>query len=129
MSESVKTVLIIEDDESQREALRTRFEKEHCHVITATNGKEGLEKLKETQPNVILLDLMMPVLDGFEFLDALKSDEDFKHIPVVILTNLGMQERLANIINDKCNHFFTKTNSSLKEIVAKTRGVCLKGNC
>lgn len=129
MNESVKTVLIIEDEEHQRAALRAGFEREKCHVITATNGKEGLEKLKETLPNVILLDLMMPVLDGFAFLDALKSDEGFKHIPVVILTNLGTQERLTNSINNKCDYFFTKTNSSLKEIIAKTREICLNANC
>lgn len=129
MDESVKTVLIIEDEEHQREALRASFEQQQCHVMTATNGKEGLEKIKETRPSIILLDLMMPVLDGFAFLDALKSDEEFKHIPVVILTNLGTQERLTSLINDKCDYFFTKTNSSLKEIVDKTKEICLKGDC
>lgn len=129
MNETKKAVLIIEDEEHQREALRAGFEREHCFVVTAANGKEGLEKVKEVKPNIILLDLMMPVLDGFAFLEALKGDEEFKHIPVVILTNLGTQERLTNLINTKCDYFFTKTNSSLKEIIDKTKDICLNANC
>lgn len=129
MDESVKTVLILEDDRHQREALRAGFERDRFRVITAGNGREGLEIIKEAKPDIILLDLMMPVLDGFSFLDALEKDEAFKHIPVIILTNLGTQEHIANTINAKCDYFFTKTNSSLKEIIDKTRELYLNSNC
>lgn len=129
MENSGKTILIIEDEDHQREALRAGFERQQYRVLAAMNGKEGMEKIKESRPNIILLDLMMPVLDGFSFLEALKSDEALKNIPVMILTNLEAQERLKTLIDPERDCFFTKTNNSLKDIIGKTAEICSKGKC
>ena len=129
MTDAMKKVLIVEDDARQRVALQASFVQEHYQIITASNGRDGLEILNTTTPDIILLDLMMPVLDGFAFLDAIKKDDLFKNIPVIILTNLGTQERLTHLINSSCNYFFTKTNTSLKEIVAKTRETLINPSC
>lgn len=129
MSNTENIILILEDDSRQREALEAGFAQENCHVITVSNGRDGLEILKQKKPDIILLDLMMPVLDGFSFLDAIKDNEEFSNIPVIILTNLGTQERLTNLINLKCDCFFTKTNTPLKEIIAKTKELLTNPIC
>jgi|GEM_PF-611693 len=88
------TVLVIDDDPSVRELLQRFLEKEGFRVETATNGKDGLRRAKELKPNVITLDVMMPGMDGWAVITALKADPETAHIPVVMLTmvrdkNLG----------------------------------------
>ena len=124
-----KKILIIEDEQHQREALRTAFEKKGCTVEVALNGKDGLEKLRVFVPNIILLDLLMPVVDGFAFLEAIRNDESLKSIPVIILTNLAERQRIALLMNPEKDFFFTKTNSALKDIISKAREVCSKTDC
>jgi CheY-like chemotaxis protein len=79
-------VLVVEDDQANREVLRRMLEKEGQHVAEAANGRIALERIAETRPSLILLDLMMPEMDGFEFLDALREREEWRMIPVVVIT-------------------------------------------
>jgi CheY-like chemotaxis protein len=81
-----RLILVIEDDEGIRETLRLTLELEGFDVITAANGKLGLDALKEHKPCLILLDLMMPVMDGWAFADALEKDADLASIPIVVVT-------------------------------------------
>ena len=120
-----KTILIVEDEPQQREALQIAFAKEGCRVEIASDGNEGLLKVRELLPSVVVLDLLMPVLDGFEFLKTLNGDEALKHIPVVILTNLVEREKAKLAINPAKDYFFTKTNHTLEDIVGKVKQVCL----
>ncbi len=129
MKSSDKTVLILEDDTRQRDALHVGFSREGFHVVTASNGRDGLEILNGTLPDIILLDLMMPVLDGFAFLDKIKNDDTLKHIPIIVITNLSTQEKLTNRINVQCDYFFTKTNTPLKDIVDKAQEILLNEHC
>jgi len=82
-------ILIIEDDTELRQMYYTVFSMDDYEVTVAGNGKEGISKAKIGKPTLILLDMVMPVMNGLETLDLLKSDPDTKDIPVVILTNLG----------------------------------------
>jgi signal transduction histidine kinase/DNA-binding response OmpR family regulator len=79
-------VLIIEDDANLRELLRRRLQKEQWTVIEAENGRAGLERMSEREPELILLDLMMPEMDGFQFLDEVRKHENWKSIPVIVIT-------------------------------------------
>ena len=81
-----QSILIVEDDEITREMLRKSLEKNDFKVRSAVNGKEALEKVSETKPGLIILDLMMPEMDGFEFAERLRENKEWLDIPVVVIT-------------------------------------------
>jgi signal transduction histidine kinase/DNA-binding response OmpR family regulator len=87
-----QTVLIVEDDASTREMLRRTLEKDGWQVAEAANGRVGLERLDEATPALILLDLMMPEMDGFEFMDALRQRKDDQRSPVIVITAKDLTE-------------------------------------
>ena len=80
-------VLVVEDEEESRESLREVLELEGYDVETATNGKEALEKIADVEPCIILLDLFMPVMDGWQLLDRLRADGRLARIKVVVTTS------------------------------------------
>ena len=92
---STRPVLVVEDDGSIREIVRRALSQEGLRVLEAANGREALERLEESPPSLILLDLMMPELDGFGFIDELRRREDWSKIPVVVLTakDISVEER------------------------------------
>ena len=81
-----QSILIVEDDETTREMLKKSLETNDFKVRSAYNGKEALEKVKSAKPGLILLDLMMPEMDGFEFAEKLRENKDWLDIPVVVIT-------------------------------------------
>ena len=89
-------VLVVEDDPDTREILRRLLEKEGCQVIAAENGRVALERLAESRPMLILLDLMMPEMDGFQFIDRVRQHENWRTIPIVVVTakDLTKEDRL-----------------------------------
>src|SRR5205823_2990579 len=78
--------LVIDDDPAARELLTRHLTAQGWEVLTASNGREGLERLKQRRPAVILLDLLMPEMDGFAFVEALRREEPWSGIPVVVIT-------------------------------------------
>ncbi len=89
-------VLIVEDDAEMRELLRRRLEKEGWAVAVAENGRVALERMAENRPELILLDLMMPEMDGFQFLEEVRKQEVWRSIPIVVITakELTAEDRL-----------------------------------
>ena len=85
----VKKVLIVDDDPQIAKVLSLRFESKGYAVVTAENGAVGLQKVKQIKPDVIILDVMMPVMDGFEFLKVIKKDPAQAKIPIIVLTARG----------------------------------------
>lgn len=85
-------ILIIEDDEILVEMYEAKFKMEGFEVEKALNGKEGLEILKKDKPDLILLDILMPEMNGFEFLKNIKKEPSYHSVPVILLTNLGDPE-------------------------------------
>ena len=81
-----RTVLVVDDEEPTRQLFRRALAKEDCRIIEAENGAEALKVLEEMRPDIIVLDLMMPVMDGFEFLAEYHRHEDWQSIPVVVVT-------------------------------------------
>jgi DNA-binding response OmpR family regulator len=81
-----KKILVVDDESSLVEMLSIRLEAKNYQVITACDGQEGLDKARSESPDLIILDLMLPKLDGYQVCRALKSDEKYKQIPIVIFT-------------------------------------------
>lgn len=92
MTTKEKKVLIVEDDSVLGSMYKIKFETSGFHVTVATNGADGLEVARKNSFDIILLDIIMPQLDGFSVLAELKSDAKTKEIPVIMLTNLGTEE-------------------------------------
>ena len=93
---SVRPKILIVDDESDYvTTVQYRLEWSHYKVITAANGKEGLEKAANEKPDVILLDTSMPIMNGHEMLERLRKDPDLKRIPVIMVTALCEAENIA----------------------------------
>ena len=83
---SDSTVLVVDDDPEARELVRRTLESEHCAVSEAENGRVALDRVAESRPDLIVLDLMMPVMGGIEFLRELRVDESGRDVPVIVLT-------------------------------------------
>src|SRR5579864_1012843 len=121
-SEPLKKVLIIEDDAILVEMYKDKFVHEGFAVITAKNGKEGLEKTLDQKPNIILLDLMMPVMSGNVMLKKLREFPQFKKLPVIVLTNAGQVDNIRETQRyDNACEFLIKSNVSVDEIVKKVK--------
>jgi len=87
-----KKVLVIEDDEIISSMYKTKLEQDGYTVLMANNGGDGLEVAKNNKVDIIMLDIIMPQLDGFSVLDTLKANANTKKTPVIMLTNLSTEE-------------------------------------
>src|SRR5260221_2479370 len=115
-----KQILIVEDDVSLANILEEKLTHEGFSVEKAANGQEGLDKTVALKPNLILLDLMMPIMSGPIMLHRLREMPDFKHLPVIVLTNAGDADNLRDAHFQNA-YFLIKSNVSLKEIVKSVR--------
>ncbi len=118
-----QTVLVIEDDPSAREMLRRTLEKDGWQVVEAQNGKVGLVKLDATVPALILLDLMMPEMDGFEFMDALRRRGDAERIPVIVITAKDLTEEDRRRLNGGVERIIQKGATSQDEVLELVRAL------
>lgn len=112
-------VLIAEDDEFLRGLLAQKLSKESFEVFYATDGAEAVALSKQEVPNVALLDVIMPGVNGFEALEQMKLDPVTAHIPVVFLSNLGQEEDIRRGQELGAVEFLVKANYSLDAIVKK----------
>lgn len=115
----MKKILIIEDDYFLVEACKTKFENAGYTVESAQNGEEGLEKISDYKPDLILLDLLMPIMDGFEVLKKLKQDDNTKDIPVMMITNLWQEDDRDQALALGATDYVVKSNIALNELVQK----------
>ncbi|MBN2323891.1 MAG: response regulator [Spirochaetes bacterium] len=84
-------ILVVDDDPDMVSAIRMSLESASYKVVDAGNGKEGIEKAKKERPDLIVMDLMMPEMDGFEACKRLKADPEVENIPILVLTAIGQQ--------------------------------------
>jgi CheY-like chemotaxis protein len=113
------TILLVEDDRFLRRATEATLKKNGFVTVTASDGEEGLQKASTSQPDLILLDLIMPKMDGFEVLKKLKDQPQTQAIPVVVLSNLGQEADVAQCLQSGAVAHYVKSNLSLKEMVGK----------
>lgn len=112
-------ILIAEDDKFLASAYKVKLTKAGFEVQIAVNGEEALEILEEFTPDVILLDLIMPVKDGFTTLSELKANDKYKSIPVIVASNLGQQEDVEKAKKLGAEDYVVKSNLELNDLVKK----------
>jgi len=118
-----KKILVIEDDRFLRELIARKLLDDGFVIIEAVDGGEGMKKVKEEKPDLILLDLILPGIDGFEVLSQIKKDENLKSIPVVILSNLGQKEEVEKGLKMGAVDYLIKAHFTLGEIIEKIKNI------
>lgn len=117
-------ILLVDDDPLLVRMYQTKFELDGNKVITAANGLIALEKVKEYKPDIILLDIMMPQMNGLEVLAALKKDEGTKTIPVIMLTNVSASDTdVTKGLELGAVAYLVKANYTPKEVVQKVKEI------
>jgi CheY-like chemotaxis protein len=118
-----QSVLVVEDDPATREMLRRALEKEGWRVVEAENGRVGLERLSAGMPTLILLDLMMPDMDGFEFMQKLRARPDGRLVPVVVITAKDITEEDRRRLNGQVARVLQKSTLSLEGLTTELRAL------
>ena len=114
-------ILLIEDDVFLSNIYSKKFESEGFEMLIALDGEKGLKLALSKEPDLILLDLLLPGLNGFEVLKALRKDERAKKIPVILLTNLSQKEDIEKGLALKADDYLIKTHFMPSEIVEKIK--------
>lgn len=120
-----KILLIVEDDVALRSILKDKFVKENFTVYEAGDGQAGLDMALIHNPTVILLDLLMPKLDGMTMLKKLRSSGEYgKQVRVIVLTNLDADDKIIqDVVNTQPTYYLIKSNVKLEEIIEKVKDV------
>jgi len=123
-------VLLIEDDQLIQRMYEKIFKFEKFDVEIASDGEEGLEKARTMQPKptIILLDVMMPKMNGLELLDLLKKDDNYKNIPVIIITNLANDKENKEALSKGADSYIIKSNHEPKELIEIAKAVLARNN-
>jgi DNA-binding response OmpR family regulator len=117
-----KTILIIEDELPMLKALSDKFTLEGFEILEAKDGAEGLKVAVSKKPDLIILDIFMPVMDGKVMFEKLRADEWGKTVPVIILTNLNPDDKtLDALMKNGPSYYFIKSKWKLEELVSKVK--------
>lgn len=122
----MKKILIVEDDKFLMNALRVKLTESDFEVVLAQDGEEALKALESIQPDLILLDLILPKKDGFAVLEEIKRDEKLKKIPVVIISNLGQTEDIERGKKFGAADYIVKADTSIQGIIDKINTIISK---
>jgi CheY-like chemotaxis protein len=121
MNENKKSVLIAEDDSMLLNVLAEKLSAEGFIVYRAKDGEEGLEQALKNHPDLILLDVLMPKMDGVTMLKKLREDKKSFAIPVILLTNLSYGNQIDEALKHGVQDFLVKTNWKLDDVVEKIK--------
>jgi len=116
----------VEDDKFLSEMYVVKLTESGFDVDVAGDGEEGLAKIKEQKPDLVLLDIVLPKLDGFEILRQIKSDPSLKNVSVIALTNLGQKEEVEKGLKLGADDYIIKAHFTPTEVVAKAKKVLEK---
>jgi len=114
-------ILIVEDEPALARALALKFKAEGFSVLKAHDGAVGIRMAIEKRPDVILLDIVMPVMDGITMLEKLREDGWGKNIPVIMLTNLADEIKVAEAVRLGSRDFLIKTDWQIADVVKKVK--------
>lgn len=116
----MKKILVVEDEIAYLKLLNSQLTEKGYTVIEAINGEKGLEMAKKENPDLILLDIRMPVMDGMVMLDLLRKEEMGKKTKVIILTNLELDDKiLAGVVKDLPTYYFVKSDIQFDHLLEK----------
>jgi|SRR3989344_1140626 len=124
----MKKILFIEDEQALQKTMGDRLSQDGYEVIPALDGEIGLKLAEEKKPDLILLDLILPKVQGLEVLKKLKENKETKEIPVVVLTNLEEMEKVTKALELGATTYLVKANYSLEEVVGKIKHQVLNKN-
>ncbi len=116
-----KNILIVEDDEFLRGLIGKKLQSEGFTVSAAADGEKAIEKIKEEKPDLVLLDLLLPGVDGFEVLSKIKSNPATSKISVIILSNLGQKEEIEKGLKLGASDYLIKAQFTTDEILEKIK--------
>ncbi len=116
-------ILLVEDDPFLLDMYSTKFKEVGFNIVVAQDGEMGLVKAKEELPDLILLDIVLPKKDGFEVLKLLKSDNQTAKIPVILLTNLGLDSDVKRGLELGAQSYIIKAHFTPTEVVAKVKEI------
>lgn len=121
MTNKKNKVLIVEDEGSLRDAMKDKLNHDGFEVIVAKNGEEGLERALNDHPDMIILDIVMPKMDGLTMLKNLREDGWGKTSKVIMLTNLSDNAKVAEAMQNDTFDYFVKSDIKMEEIVEKIK--------
>ena len=116
-------ILIVEDEVFLTNLLLLRFQKENFEVIQAFSGTEALKKLEQTIPDLVLLDLILPNKNGFEVLEEISQNPQWRSIPVIIVSNLGQESDIERGKQLGAMDYYVKARLSIDELVKKVKDI------
>jgi len=116
-----KIILLVDDDLTLLEMYDDRLKAEGFEIIQATNGEEALKKVREVKPALVILDVMMPKVNGFDVLKNLRADPEFKNIPVIILTALIQDVDRVQGKKLGATDYIVKSETMPGEVIAKIK--------
>ena len=120
------TILIIEDDVFLNNIYSKRLSEENFNVLTAFDGEKGIKAAKQKFPDLILLDLMLPKMDGFTVIKYFKDDADLKNIPIILLTNLNDKDDIEKALAFGVKEYLIKVHFTPAEVVDKIKNILSK---
>jgi len=127
MNKSKKAlVLIIEDDSYISDMYRIKLESENFEVVTAKDGIIGIRTIEKQKPDIVLLDIVMPKIDGFSVLKTIKRNPELKEIPIVLLTNLSQKENVERGFELGADSYIIKAHFTPSEVVKKIKDILEK---
>ena len=128
MKNSKRKILVVEDDSFISEIYCAKFTSSGYQVSLAENGKMALEKIMTERPNVVLLDIVMPEMDGWKVLEEIRKRSEFRNILVIMLTNLGDKESAERAVKQGADSYLIKSYHTPEEVVEKIEELLKKKN-
>lgn len=114
-----KLILVAEDDLFYAKIYETKLTSEGFDVEVVPNGDEALKHIDERKPDLLLLDLIMPIKDGFQVLESIKNNDKYKDIKVIVLSNLGQEEDIKKAKSYGVNDYLVKADISIQDLIKK----------
>lgn len=121
-----KSILVIEDEPALQEAIKMKLEKDGVRVIAFSTAEEGAEFLKKEKPDLVWLDILLPGMNGLEFLKVIREDYNLKNLPVVVVSVSSSQEKMKRAFELNIADFIVKSEGDLNSIVKRVEGHLLK---
>jgi DNA-binding response OmpR family regulator len=126
MADDKKTILLVEDDAFVSDIYQTKLGQEGFFVLVAENGIEAMKRLEEKIPDIVLLDIVMPYMDGMEVLKKMKENSKWQNIPVILLTNLSDKDKVEEGLGLGASDYLIKSHFTPAEVVSKVNTLLKK---
>ena len=117
----MKKILIIEDEKILADLLAKKLKEEGFEITQAEDGVEGMKKIKEERPDLILLDIVMPKKGGFEVLEEMQGSSELKNIPVIVISNSGQPVEISRALELGVKDYLIKTQFDPEEVITKVK--------